>query len=134
MGYNFIKSQWLGIIMIILFMIFYYTESRRAEKYKEEQAKLKIEIATLNLKLKKNYRLIDSLKQIDGVYVEKIDTIKIKEYEKIYIIDSLPANPGINEKGHFILKDSRERMYALLSLIIPSVSMLVNGYLVMLNF
>lgn len=89
---NFIKSQWLGFILIVAFIIFSMFNTGEAAKYKKERIDFNTKISSLELLADKNKKLIDSLKKIDGVYVEKIKVIKQKEYEKIYVIDSLPAN------------------------------------------
>jgi hypothetical protein len=89
---NFIKSQWLAIILIISFIIYSTLNTVNIEKYKQERKEFNNKINALELVADKNKKIIDSLKQIDGVYVEKIKVIKQKEYEQIHFIDSLPAN------------------------------------------
>jgi hypothetical protein len=89
---NFIKSQWLAIILIISFIIYSTLNTANIEKYKQERKEFNNKINALELVADKNKKIIDSLKQIDGVYVEKIKVIKQKEYEQIHFIDSLPAN------------------------------------------
>jgi len=89
---NFIKSQWLAVVLIIVFLMYSIFNTADIAKYKEERSKFNSKIDSLELLADKNKKLIDSLKQIDGVYVEKIKVIKQKEYEEIHIIDSLPAN------------------------------------------
>ena len=89
---NFIKSQWFGFILIIAFVIFSMFNTEDTIEYKKERINFKNKISSLELLAGKNKKLIDSLKKIDGVYVEKIKVVKQREYEKIYVIDSLPAN------------------------------------------
>jgi hypothetical protein len=89
---NFVKSQWLAVVLIIVFIIYSIFNTADIAKYKEERSKFNSKIDSLELLADKNKKLIDSLKQIDGVFVEKIKVIKEKEYEEIHIIDSLPAN------------------------------------------
>lgn len=89
---NFIKSQWLAVVLIIVFIIYSIFNTADIAKYKEERSKFNSKIDSLELLADKNKKLIDSLKQIDGVYVEKIKVIKEKEYEEIHIIDSLPVS------------------------------------------
>lgn len=89
---DFIKYQWFGFILIVAFIIYSIFNTIDTNKYKEERAVFDNKIDSLELIAKNNKKLIDSLKQIDGVYVEKIKVIKQKEYEKIYIIDSLPTS------------------------------------------
>jgi hypothetical protein len=89
---NFIKSQWLGIVLLIVFIMYSISSTLKTNKYIEEREKFKIKISSLELLANENKKLIDSLKRIDGVYVEKIKIIKQKEYEQIRIIDSLPAS------------------------------------------
>lgn len=89
---SFIKSQWLSVVLVIVFIIYSIINTAKMAKYKEERYKFNNKINSLELLADKNKKLIDSLKQIDGVYVEKIKVIKQKEYEEIRIIDSLPSN------------------------------------------
>lgn len=89
---DFIKSQWFGSVLIIIFITCSIFNSEDITKYKKERVEFNSRINSLELLAIKNKKLIDSLKQTDGVYVEKIKVIKQKEYEKIYIIDSLPAS------------------------------------------
>ena len=89
---NFIKSQWLAIVLIISFIIYSTLNTANIEKYKQERKEFNNKIKALELIADKNKKIIDSLKEIDGVYVEKIKVIKQKEYEQIHFIDSLPAN------------------------------------------
>jgi len=89
---SFIKSQWLGVLLLIVFIAYSMFNTLKTNKYVEEREKFKIKINSLELLANENKKLIDSLKQIDGVYIEKIKIIKQKEYEQIRIIDSLPVN------------------------------------------
>lgn len=89
---DFVRYQWFGFILIVVFIIYSTFNTADLEVYKKERIKLNSKISSLELLTGKNKKLIDSLKRIDGVYVEKIKVIKQKEYEKIYIIDSLPAS------------------------------------------
>ena len=89
---SFIKSQWLSVVLVIVFIIYSIINTAKMAKYKEERYKFNNKINSLELLADKNKKLIDSLKQIDGVYVEKIKVIKQKEYEEIRIVDSLPSN------------------------------------------
>jgi len=89
---SFIKSQWLSVVLVVVFIIYSIINTAKMAKYKEERYKFNNKINSLELLADKNKKLIDSLKQIDGVYVEKIKVIKQKEYEEIRIIDSLPSN------------------------------------------
>ena len=89
---NFIKSQWFGCLLLIAFIADSILGTLDADKYKEERSKFNSKIHSLELIADKNKKTIDSLKEIDGVYVEKIKVIKQKEYEQIHIIDSLPVN------------------------------------------
>ena len=89
---SFIKSQWLAVVLIIVFIAYSIFNTADIAKYKEEQSKFNNKIDSLELLAEKNKKLIDSLKEIDGVYVDRIKVIKQKEYEEIRIIDSLPVS------------------------------------------
>ena len=89
---SFIKSQWLAVVLIIVFITYSIFNTADIAKYKEERSKFNNKIDSLELLAEKNKKLIDSLKEIDGVYVDRIKVIKQKEYEEIRIIDSLPVN------------------------------------------
>lgn len=89
---NFIRQQWLAVVLIIIFIIYSIFNTADTAKYRKERSEFNSKIDSLELIAEKNKKLIDSLKAIDGVYIEKIKVIKQKEYEEIHIIDSLPAN------------------------------------------
>mgnify|MGYP000571313580 CR=1 FL=1 len=89
---SFIKSQWLAVVLIIVFITYSIFNTADIAKYKEERSKFNNKIDSLELLAEKNKKLIDSLKEIDGVYVDRIKVIKQKEYEEIRIIDSLPVS------------------------------------------
>jgi len=89
---SFIKSQGLAVVLIIVFITYSIFNTADIAKYKEERSKFNNKIDSLELLAEKNKKLIDSLKEIDGVYVDRIKVIKQKEYEEIRIIDSLPVS------------------------------------------
>ncbi len=89
---NFIKSQWLAFVLLFLFIIYSINQQAKLDEYKATKIDFVTKIDSFKLLTAKNKKLLDSLKVADGVVVEKIKIIKQKEYEKIHIIDSLPAN------------------------------------------
>jgi hypothetical protein len=93
---NYIKNQWIALFAIIFWILIsgYVVNSVffSKEKLQKETAKLKFKIDSLdniNLYTKKQIQIIT--KQ-DTLYVQKIKTIKEKEYVEIKIVDSMPIS------------------------------------------
>jgi K+ transporter len=89
---KFIEKQWLAVIITALWLlsILHYQEENSV--LLKETKQLEVEIAKLKKKDIQSSIKIDSLSKIDTVIVNRIKTIKQKEYVQIKVIDSLPIS------------------------------------------
>ena len=90
--YKFFKEQWLGSILIIVWLISVFIYQDKKNELLNKAYLLETRIKELESKAKIELKDIDSLKTIDTIIVTRIKIIKQKEYEKIRIIDSLPVS------------------------------------------
>jgi hypothetical protein len=88
---NFIKNQWLAGVVIIIWIIVSLSSNNNKELL-EETKQLKIEVDSLQTISAEKEKQIDSLSEVDTLIVNKIKTIKEKEYVEIKVIDSLPIS------------------------------------------
>lgn len=88
---NFIKNQWLAGVVIIIWIIVSLSSNNNKELL-EETKQLKIEVDSLQTISAEKGKQIDSLSEVDTLIVNKIKTIKEKEYVEIKVIDSLPVS------------------------------------------
>ena len=88
---NFIKNQWLAGVVIIIWIIVSLSSNNNKELL-EETKQLKIEVDSLQTISAEKGKQIDSLSEVDTLIVNKIKTIKEKEYVEIKVIDSLPIS------------------------------------------
>jgi len=86
---KFIEKQWLAVIITALWLlsILHYQEENSV--LLKETKQLEVEIVKLKKKDIQSSIKIDSLSKIDTVIVNRIKTIKQKEYVQIKVIDSL---------------------------------------------
>jgi hypothetical protein len=90
--YKFFKEQWLGSILIIVWLISVFIYQDKKNELLNKAYILEAKVKELQKKAKTELKDIDSLKTIDTIIVTRIKIIKQKEYEKIRIIDSLPVS------------------------------------------
>lgn len=89
---NFIKNQWLAGVIIIIWIIASLHSNMNNDKLLDEANHLKVEVDSLQEISAKKAKQIDSLSKVDTIIVDKIKTIKEKEYVEKRIIDSLPIS------------------------------------------
>jgi len=89
---NFIKNQWLAGVIIIIWIIASLHSNMNNDKLLDEANHLKVEVDSLQNISAQKAKQIDSLSKVDTVIVDKIKTIKEKEYVEKRIIDSLPIS------------------------------------------
>ena len=89
---NFIKNQWLAGVIIIVWIIASLHSNMNNDKLLDEANHLKVEVDSLQDISAQKAKQIDSLSKIDTIIVDKIKTIKEKEYVEKRIIDSLPIS------------------------------------------
>lgn len=90
--YKFFKEQWLGSILIIVWLISVFIYQHKKVELLNKAYVLESKVKRLEKKAKAELKSTDSLKTIDTLIVTRIKIIKQKEYEKIRIIDSLPVS------------------------------------------
>ena len=89
---KFIEKQWLAVIIIALWLLSTLHYQEKNSVLLKETKKLEVEIVKLKKKDIQSSIKIDSLSKIDTVIVNRIKTIKQKEYVQIKVIDSLPIS------------------------------------------
>lgn len=89
---NFIKNQWFGSILFVLFILYILFGQINTKEYNKKVYDFNKKIKSTEYIIEKNKKIIDSLKKIDTIYINKIKIINKKQYEEKHIIDSLPTN------------------------------------------
>jgi hypothetical protein len=87
-----LEKQWLAVVIAALWL-FTYTASQEKNNALLEQTKyLEVKVLELEKKDVEAAKVIDSLSKVDTVIVNRIKTIKQKEYVQVKVIDSLPVS------------------------------------------
>ena len=89
---NFIKNQWLAGVIIIIWILASLHSRVDNNKLLDEANHLKVEVDSLQDVSAEKAKKIDSLSKVDTIIVDKIKTIKEKEYVEIKVIDSMPVS------------------------------------------
>jgi hypothetical protein len=87
-----LEKQWLAVVVAALWLFSYTANQEKNNALLEQTKNLEIQILNLEKKDHASAKMIDSLSKIDTVIVNKIKTIKQKEYVQIKVIDSLPVS------------------------------------------
>jgi len=87
-----LEKQWLAIIVAALWLFTYTADQEKNNTLLLKTELLESKIIQLEKKDVKSAKIIDSLSKIDTVIVNRIKTIKQKEYVQIKVIDSLPIS------------------------------------------
>lgn len=90
--YKFFKEQWLGSILIMIWLISVFMYQHKKNELLNKAYILEARVKELENKTNVELKSVDSLKTIDTVIVTRIKIIKQKEYEEIRIIGSLPIS------------------------------------------
>lgn len=90
--YAFFKQQWLGSVLIIIWIISIFMYQEEKNELLNKAYVLESKVKKLEKKAKAELKSVDSLKTIDTIIITRIKIIKQKEYETIRIIDSLPVS------------------------------------------
>ena len=93
---KYIKNQWLGFVLIFIYIVMQHQNSLDQSKLEFENKQLLSEVKSLEKEAKTNEIKIDSLKSVDVVYVDKIKVIKETLVKELRVIDSLPHS-GIEQ-------------------------------------
>ena len=86
---NFIKQQWLGTILIILFSLFLIYGIGKNNELKKEKQRLEKEIEALEKQEESHWNKLDSLKLGKNTIIEKQKTLTRIEHDTIKIIDTI---------------------------------------------
>jgi hypothetical protein len=86
---SFLKNQWLGTILIILFILFlFYGIEKKNELLKEKQ-RLEKEIEVLEQKEQLHWSKLDSLKISESTIIQKEKTLIQLQHDTNKIIDTI---------------------------------------------
>jgi len=86
---NFIKQQWLGTILIILFILFLFYGIGQNNELKKEKQRLEKEIELLEERENLHWNKLDSLKLGRNTIIEKQKTLIQIEHDTVKIIDTI---------------------------------------------
>ena len=89
---NFFKRQWLGTILIIIFIVSTFVLNSEEKELLQKEKQLSLKIKNLEKKDKESAKRIDSLSKQDVKIVRDIRIVKETEYEELHIVDSLPIS------------------------------------------
>ena len=89
---NYLREQYLAVIITVIWIFFTLHSQQKNSVLLEQTKNLEIQILELEKKDHASAKKIDSLSKIDTVIINRIKTIKQKEYVQIKVIDSLPVS------------------------------------------
>jgi len=89
---NFIKNQWFGILIILVLIFLQIKSQQEISLYEEKLQEINEQIKIYEEKDELLRIKIDSLSNVDVKVVEKIRTIKEKEYVQLKVVDSMPIS------------------------------------------
>jgi len=92
MMFKILKNQWFGILIIFILLWMQCKTDKSIILYKEQVETLKEKIKEYQEKDKVLNLKIDSLSNLEVAVVERIKTIKQKEYVQIKMVDILPTS------------------------------------------
>ena len=87
-----LEKQWLAVVVAALWLFSYTANQEKNNALLEQTKNLETQVLILEEQAHKSAKVIDSLSKIDTVIVNKIKTIKQKEYVQVKVIDSLPIS------------------------------------------
>jgi len=86
---NFIKQQWLGTILILLFILFLIYGIGQNNELKKEKKRLEADIELLEKREELHWNKLDSLKSNNKVIVQKEKILIQLEHDTIKVIDTI---------------------------------------------
>jgi|TARA_R100000084_G_scaffold85500_1_gene40412 hypothetical protein len=89
---NFLKNQWFGLLIIVVLIFLNLQSQREISLYEEKLQEINEQIKIYEKKDELLRIKIDSLSNADVKVVEKIKTIKEKEYVQLKVVDSMPVS------------------------------------------
>ena len=89
---EFFKKQWFSLLIIIVLMIMQCQSDIAITQYKVKLKELDLKIKIYERQDERMRILVDSFSTLDTKVVEKIRTIKEKEYVQIKMVDNMPTS------------------------------------------
>ena len=86
---NFLKNQWFGLLIIIVLLFLNLQSQKEISLYEEQLQEINEQIKIYEEKDELLRIKIDSLSNVDEKVVEKIRTIKEKEYVQLKVVDAM---------------------------------------------
>jgi len=86
---NFIKQQWLGSILIVLFILFLLYGIGKNNELKKEKERLEKDIELLEQKELLHWYKLDSLKVSESTIIQKEKTLIQIQHDTIKVIDTM---------------------------------------------
>lgn len=87
-----LEKQWLAVVIAAVWLFSYTVSQEKNSNLIQQTKELETKVIELEKKDDEYVKTIDSLSKIDTVIVNKIKTIKQKEYVQVKVIDSLPIS------------------------------------------
>jgi len=89
---NFFKEQWFFVLFIIVLLMMQHESDKTIKKYEVQLKELNLQIEIYERQDARMQILVDSFSTLDTRVVEKIRTIKEKEYVQIKMVDDMPVS------------------------------------------
>jgi hypothetical protein len=86
---KFIKQQWLGTILIVLFILFLVYGIGQNNELKKEKQRLEKEIELLEEREDLHWNKLDSLKSDNKIIIQKEKTLIQLQHDTIKVIDTI---------------------------------------------
>lgn len=85
-----ILKQWLALVLIIVYVLFSHFQEVNETKLTQENKQLTKEVKVLKVAAVENAKNIDSLKEVDTLYITNIKHVKETLVKELHKLDSLP--------------------------------------------
>ena len=86
---NFIKQQWLGFVLIVIFVLYLLYGVQKKNELLIEKTRLEKEIKVLKQREELHWNKLDSLKSDNKTIIQKQKTLIQIEHDTIKIIDTI---------------------------------------------
>ena len=89
---NFLKDQWFFVVFIVVLLMMQCESDKTIKLYEIKLEELDLKIKIYERQDERMRILVDSFSTLDTKVVEKIKTIKEKEYVQIKMVDNMPVS------------------------------------------
>lgn len=89
---NFFKDQWFFVLFIVILLMMQRESDKVIKNYEVQLKELNLQIEIYERQDARMQILVDSFSTLDTRVVEKIRTIKEKEYVQIKMVDNMPVS------------------------------------------